>query len=110
MKCAFFQGDLDEQHAEDNDDDICKIESALPVSDSFCDPVPEWSRKLQLQHLQRSVIEGRVRSCQRSKSVVSLYCHRSSKHERRGISHGTMLVDFPRRKRCHSCSVFGLCR
>ena len=49
--CAFLQGDLDEQHADDNDDD-CKIESAQPVSDTFCEPVPELSRKLQLEHRQ----------------------------------------------------------
>ena len=48
VKCAFRQGDLDEQHEDDNDDDACKIESAQPVSDKFCEPVPELSRKLQL--------------------------------------------------------------
>ena len=52
VKCAFLQGDLDEQHADDNDDDTCKIESAQRVSDTFCESVPEMSRKLQLEHHQ----------------------------------------------------------
>ena len=43
-------GDLDEQHADDDDDDNFKIESAQPVSDTFCEPVLELSRKLQLEH------------------------------------------------------------
>ena len=50
--CAFHQGDMDEQHADDNDDDAFKIESAQAVSDTFCEPVPELSRKLQLEHHQ----------------------------------------------------------
>ena len=29
---------------------ISKIESAQPVSDTFCEPIPELSRKLQLEH------------------------------------------------------------
>ena len=53
VKCAFLQGDLDEQHADDDDDDDnFKIESAQPVSDTFCGPVPEFCRKLQLEHHQ----------------------------------------------------------
>ena len=52
VKCAFHQGDMDEQHADDNDDDAFKIESAQAVSDTFCEPVPELSRKLQLEHHQ----------------------------------------------------------
>ena len=52
VKCAFIQGDLDEQHADDDDDDNFKIESAQPVSDTFCEPVPELSGKLQLEHHQ----------------------------------------------------------
>ena len=53
VKCAFLQGDLDEQHGDDDDDDDnFKIESAQPVSDTFCEPVPELSRKLQLEHHQ----------------------------------------------------------
>ena len=47
--CAFHQGNLDEQHA---DDEACKTESAQPISDTFCEPVPELSRKLQLEHHQ----------------------------------------------------------
>ena len=35
VKCAFLQGDLDEEHADDNDDDDSQIESAQPVSDTF---------------------------------------------------------------------------
>ena len=52
VKCAFLQGDLDEQHVDDNDDDDFKIESAQPVSDTFCGRVPELSRKMQLEHHQ----------------------------------------------------------
>ena len=48
MKCAFLQGDLDEQRVDD--DDNFKIESTQRVPDTFCEPVPEWSRKLQLEH------------------------------------------------------------
>ena len=44
VMCAFLQGDV-EQHEDDNDDDDCKIESPQPVSDLFCEPVPELSRK-----------------------------------------------------------------
>ena len=51
VKCAFLQGDLDEQRVDDDDDDDnFKIESVQPVSDTFCEPVPEflenckWSR------------------------------------------------------------------
>ena len=41
VKCPFLKGDFDEQHADDNDDDNFKTESAQPVSDTFCEPVPE---------------------------------------------------------------------
>ena len=58
--CAFLQGDLDEQPADDNDDDASKIESAQPVSDTFCEPVPDLSRKLQLE----------LRQCVRLMKVV----------------------------------------
>ena len=37
VKCTFLQGDLDEQHADDDDDDNFKIESAQPISDTFCE-------------------------------------------------------------------------
>ena len=47
MKCGFLQGDLDEQHADDDDDNF-KPESAQPVSDTSCAPAPELSQKLQL--------------------------------------------------------------
>ena len=53
VKCAFLQGDLDEQRVDDDgDDDNFKIESVQPVSDTFCEPVPELSRKLQVEHHQ----------------------------------------------------------
>ena len=52
VKCPFLNEDLDEQHADDNDDDNCKTESAPTLSDTFCQPVPELSRKLQLEHHQ----------------------------------------------------------
>ena len=52
MKCASLHRELDEQHADDNDDDACKIESAQPISDTFCEPVPQLPRKLQLEHHQ----------------------------------------------------------
>ena len=51
VKSAFLQGDLDEQHA-DNNNDADKIESVQPVSDTFCESVPQLSRKLQLEHHQ----------------------------------------------------------
>ena len=37
---------------DDDDDDNFRIDSAQPVSDTFCEPVPELSRKLQLEHHQ----------------------------------------------------------
>ena len=50
---CIYSGDLDEQHVDDaDDDDNFNIESAQPVSDTFCEPVPELSRKLQLEHHQ----------------------------------------------------------
>ena len=53
VKRAFLQGDMDEQRVDDDDDDDnFKIESAQPVSDTFCEPVPELSQKLQLEHHQ----------------------------------------------------------
>ena len=53
VKCAFLQGDMDDQRVDDDDDDDnFKIESAQPVSDTFCEPLPGLSRKLQLTHHQ----------------------------------------------------------
>ena len=52
VTCAFLQGDLDEQRVDDDDDDNFKIESAQPVSDTSCEPVPELPRKLQVEHHQ----------------------------------------------------------
>ena len=37
---------------DDDDDGDFKIEAAQPGSDTFCEPVPELSRKLQLEHHQ----------------------------------------------------------
>ena len=50
VKCAFLQEDLDEQRVDDDENFL--IESAQPVSDTFCEPVLELSRKLQLGHHQ----------------------------------------------------------
>ena len=76
MKCAFLQGDLDEQCVDDHDDDDnFKFESAQAVSDTFGEPVPELSRKLQLEHHQCiRLLKGRVRSCQCSKKMVPQCC------------------------------------
>ena len=49
VKSALLQGDLDEQPVDDDDDDF-QGESAQPVSDTFSEPVPGFSRKLQLEH------------------------------------------------------------
>ena len=43
---------MDEQHVEDYDDEDFKAESAQPVSDTFCETVPEFARKLQFEHHQ----------------------------------------------------------
>ena len=92
----------------DNDGKDCKTDPAQPVYATFCEAVPELSRKLQLVHHQ----------CVRFlKAVYGLgkaprrwhHCHRSSKHERRRISHGTLLVDFPRPNWCHSGPVLRVC-
>ena len=83
VKCALLQGNLDEQHADDDDDDNFKIESAKPVSDAFCEPVfPVISKVASGASSVFSIDEGRVRSCQCSKKMVSPCCHRSSKHGR----------------------------
>ena len=37
---------------DDDEDDNFKIESAQPVSDTFCEPILELSQKLQLEHHQ----------------------------------------------------------
>ena len=55
---AFLQGELEEQHADDDDDDNFKIESAQTVSDTFCEPVPELFRKLQLDHHFIRLLKG----------------------------------------------------
>ena len=52
VKFAFLQSDLVEQNVDDNDDDDFTVESAQAVSDTFCEPVPELSRKLLLEHHQ----------------------------------------------------------
>ena len=52
VECACLQGDVDEHHVDDDDEENFKIDSAQLVSDTFCEPVPELSRKLQLEHHQ----------------------------------------------------------
>ena len=94
VKCALLQGDLDEQHAnDDDDDDNFKIESAQPVSDAFCEPVPQLSQKLQVEHHQcvrlLKGVYGLVNAPRR-------WYHRVSTDLRNGSRHGTLLVDFPR--------------
>ena len=41
---------VDLVRVDDSDDDDVKIESAQPVSDTFCGPAPELSRTLHLEH------------------------------------------------------------
>ena len=94
VKCAFLQEDLDEQHANDDDDnDNFKIESGQPVSDAFCEPVPQLSQKLQVEHHQcvrlLKTVYGLVNAPRR-------WCHRVSTDLRNGSRHGTLLADFPR--------------
>ena len=52
MKCAFLEGDLIEERVYANGDEDFNIESAQPVSDTFCEPATELSRVLQLEHHQ----------------------------------------------------------
>ena len=83
VECACLQGDLDEHHVDEDDKANFKIDSAQPVSDTFCEPVPELSRKLQSEHHQCvRLLKRRVRFGQRSKKMVSPSCHRSTKHGR----------------------------
>ena len=97
---AFLQVDLDEQHADDDDDDACKIESAQPVSYTFCEPVPELSRTLQLEHHQ----------CVRLlKAVYGLVNAPRRWYHRVATDLRNMSGDFPRRKWCHSGPVLGVC-
>ena len=80
---GFLQGDLDEQHVDDNGDEDFTTESAQPVSHTFCETVPEFSRKLQVEHHKCFFLaESRVWSGRRAKKMVPPCCHRSSKHGR----------------------------
>ena len=64
----FFKGDLDEQHADDDDDDNFKTESAQPVSDTFLRTCPRVVSKVAIGTSSVcSVVEGRVRTCKCSK-------------------------------------------
>ena len=73
VKCAFLQGDMDEQHVDDNDDEDFNVDSAQHVSDTCCGPVPELTRKLQLEHHQcvrfLEAVHGLVNAPRR-------WCHR----------------------------------
>ena len=77
---------------DDDDDDNFKNESVQPVSYTFCEPVPELSRKLQLEHHQcirlLKAVYGLVNAPRR-------WYHRVATDLRnmKG-SHGTLLVDF----------------
>ena len=62
---------------------ISRLNLAQQVSDTFCEPVPELSQKLQLKHHQFvRLLEGRVRTCKCSKKMISPCCQRSSEFER----------------------------
>ena len=88
MKCAFLQGDLDERHEDDNDEHACKLESAQPVSDTFCEPFPELSRKLQLEHHQCArllkAVYGLVKAPRR-------WCHRVATDLRNMRGEGSLM-------------------
>ena len=72
VKCAFLQGDLDEQRVDDGDDDNnFKIESAQPVSDTFCGVTSKVAIGASSVY---SIVEGRVLSCQCSKKMVPPCC------------------------------------
>ena len=116
MTRACLQGDLDEQEEDDNDDDACKVESAQPVSDARCEPVPELSRKLPLEHHQclrlLKAVYGLVNAPKRWYHRVATDLRNN---ERRRISDGTLLVDFPTRKTasfmlCVWCMLMTSCR
>ena len=70
-----------------------KIESVQPVSDTFCEAVPELSRKLQLEHRQcirlLKAVYGLVNAPRR-------WYHRVATDLRNMKGHGTLFVDFPR--------------
>ena len=108
VKCAFLKGDLDEQHADDDDDDNFKSESAPPVSDTFCEPVPELSRKLQLEHHQcirlLKAVYGLVNAPRK-------WYHRVATDLRNLTGEESVmepcLWTFRDEKRCHPCSVLG---
>ena len=106
MKCAFLQGDCD-----DDGEDNFKIESAQPVSDTFCEPVPELSRKLQLEHRQcirlLKAVYGLVNAPRRWYHRVATDL-RNMKGEESVME--PCLWTFRDEKRCHSCSVLGLRR
>ena len=72
MKCAFLQVDLDEQRVDDDDDDDSfKIESAQPVSDTFCEPVATDLRNLTFEE---SVMEPCLWTFRDENGVIHALC------------------------------------
>ena len=87
-------GDGESTVNDNNDEENFKIESAQPVSDTFCEPVPELSRKLQLEHHQcvrlLKAVHGLVNAPRRR-------CHRVATDLRNMGGeefHGNLLVCF----------------
>ena len=75
VKCAFLQGDLDEQQADDDDDDNFKMVSAQPVSDTFCEPFPEFSQKLlRNMRSEESVMEPCLWTFRDGNGVIHALC------------------------------------
>ena len=112
MKSSVLHSDLDENFVADNDVDDFKIDSAQPVSDTFCEPVPESSRKMQLEHHQCvSLVEGRVKV---SSMLQEDGYHRVATDLRNMGSEESLmelcLWTFRDKKRCHSETVFGVRR
>ena len=103
VKCAFLQGDVDEQHVDDttmrnfiNMSQRNRFPTRSTNQFPGCLESCEWSITSVVRLFKAVYGFG-----QRSKKMVSSSCHRSSD--------GTLLVDFPRRKWCHSGPVLGAC-
>ena len=72
-------GDLDEQHADDEMMTISKLSQHNQLPTRSANQFPSY---LESCNWSIIIVEGRVRSCQCSKKMVSPCCHRSSNHER----------------------------
>ena len=96
--CVFFQETWPSNMVTTTTRRIAKQTQLNQFYATFCEPVSRVVSNVAIGASPvRSLFDSRVRLRQSSKKMASPSCHRSSKHERRGISHGTLPVDVPRK-------------